>query len=166
MTDGAVEEKYKPFWQKDGEVPISQSSSEAKASVEISDDSSEHGKSFFDDMPKYVEGTSSELPKSSKKKKKKKSSIVVYDTKDKSESSGGIGFMNIAVAAIGIGVVLAVGYMVISQVQQAMPELNTTEIGGASASTIINGGFALVGVGIIVLAAFGLINVFGGSNGD
>ena len=80
-------------------------------------------------------------------------------------------FMQIAIGAIGIGVVLMVGYLVIAQVRAAMPTIsgdttaanltnaNITE-GMASTQATVFAGFGLVAVGIIVLAAFGLINVF------
>ena len=86
-------------------------------------------------------------------------------------------FMQIAIGAIGIGVVLMVGYIVIAQVRAALPtsvqylEWNGTEnvlinAGGnisASQSAVqatVFAGFGLIAVGIIVLAAFGLINIF------
>lgn len=99
-------------------------------------------------------------------------------------------FMEIAIGAIGIGIVLMVGYLVIAQVRVALPTqyitnpckglLNSsTACTGASIdntstlivdSTVVTGlsstqatvfaGFGLIAVGIIVLAAFGLINVF------
>jgi len=80
-------------------------------------------------------------------------------------------FMQIAIGAIGIGVVLMVGYLVIAQVRAAMPTIsgdttaanltnaNITE-GMASTQATVFAGFGLVAVGIIVLAAFGLINIF------
>jgi hypothetical protein len=86
-------------------------------------------------------------------------------------------FMEIAIGAIGIGVVLMVGYLVVSQVRTALPtslqyqEWNGTDMVMIDATTDINtglsstqatvfAGFGLVAVGIIVLAAFGLINIF------
>ena len=120
-------------------------------------------------------------------------------------------FMQIAIGAIGIGVVLMVGYIVISQVRAALPTTSDVQItnecfgliGGGTSGTCINtsdsytfancgsnnvtglndsafavcpnvgassgtasaqatvfAGFGLIAVGIIVLAAFGLINVF------
>ena len=86
-------------------------------------------------------------------------------------------FMQIAIGAIGIGVVLMVGYLVVSQVRTALPTdlqyqvWNGTDMIWVDASTDIAAGlgstqatvfagFGLVAVGIIVLAAFGLINVF------
>ena len=71
-------------------------------------------------------------------------------------------FLDIAVAAIGIGVVVMVGYLVVYNVKAALPATNdtATEEGIASAQTTVYAGFALVAVGIIVLAAFGLISVF------
>ena len=75
-------------------------------------------------------------------------------------------FMQIAIGAIGIGVVLMVGYVVIAQVRAALPTQatdaagNATTAGIASTQATVFAGFGLVVVGIIVLAAFGLINVF------
>ena len=96
--------------------------------------------------------------------------------------------MEIAVSAIGIAVVLFIGYIVIAQVAQTLVtseayanpcyglENATYCIGGAnttttltnstaaqgmtSTMTVVFAGFGLVAVGIIVLAAFGLINIF------
>lgn len=99
-------------------------------------------------------------------------------------------FLDIAVAAIGIGVVVMVGYLVVFNVKSALPtplitnpcyNLNlsgacaggdntstqitdpgfaSTSTGISNAQTTVYAGFALVAVGIIVLAAFGLISVF------
>jgi len=70
-------------------------------------------------------------------------------------------FMEIAIGAIGIGVVLMVGYLVIAQVKAALPtvDANTTASINSTQSTVY-AGFGLVAVGIIVLAAFGLITIF------
>jgi len=99
-------------------------------------------------------------------------------------------FMEVAIAAIGIGIVVMVGYLVIANVKSALPTpqvtntcLNQMNNGSVPActgldntsatiddsgyvtgidgtQTTIYAGFALVAVGIIVLAAFGLIAVF------
>ena len=111
-------------------------------------------------------------------------------------------FMEIAIGAIGIGIVLMVGYIIISQVQSSLPSggvyawqdnpcqghglddvtyCNTTSVPGGpltdntsntlylpndidgdltAVQTTVFAGFGLVAVGIIVLAAFGLINIF------
>ena len=72
-------------------------------------------------------------------------------------------FMQIAIGAIGIGIVLMVGYPVIAQVRAALPtdslSNETTEGMDATQSTVF-AGFGLIAVGINVLAAFGLINIF------
>jgi len=71
-------------------------------------------------------------------------------------------FMEIAIGAIGIGVVLMVGYVVIAQVRTALPDdtdANVTD-GLNSTQTTVFAGFGLIAVGIIVMAAFGLINIF------
>lgn len=71
--------------------------------------------------------------------------------------------MQIAIGAIGIGIVLMVGYLVIAQVQASLPtataDYNITDEVDGTSSTVF-AGFGLVAVGIIVLAAFGLINIF------
>jgi len=112
-------------------------------------------------------------------------------------------FMEIAIGAIGIGIVLMIGYIIVAQVQSALPRgtsyawqsnpcqgyglddttyCNTTAVPGgpltdntsntlylpnvdyndatSSVQVTVFAGFGLVAVGIIVLAAFGLINVF------
>lgn len=118
-------------------------------------------------------------------------------------------FMEIAIGAIGIGIVLMVGYVIISQVRVALPSsvqmqivnpcyhinlsdptyCNASTISDATYGTItgpitdntsrvitvtnnavgtglsaamitVFAGFSLIAVGIIVLAAFGLINIF------
>ena len=110
-------------------------------------------------------------------------------------------FIQIAIGAIGIGIVVMIGYLIISQVRTSLPTpqetypnsclnknlsdttyCNTTSVncgpisdntsstvtcdsvayttGADGAQTTIFAGFTLVAVGIIVLAAFGLISVF------
>lgn len=96
-------------------------------------------------------------------------------------------FMQIAIGAIGIGIVLMVGYIVIAQVRVALPTPQvdnpcydlplTGDCAGADNTSLliddagfvsgtsatqatVFAGFGLVAVGIIVLAAFGLINIF------
>ena len=71
-------------------------------------------------------------------------------------------FMQIAIGAIGIGVVLMVGYLVIAQVRAALPTSTDANVtaGLASTQATVFAGFGLIAVGIIVLAAFGLINIF------
>ena len=72
-------------------------------------------------------------------------------------------FMEIAIGAIGIGIVLMVGYLVIAQVRVALPTtgLNETVVAGMNQTqATVFAGFGLIAVGIIVLAAFGLINIF------
>jgi len=114
-------------------------------------------------------------------------------------------FMEIAIGAIGIGIVLMVGFVIISQVNSALPipslganpcygswigsevwENNSVTgattcnvtlypsaqnvTAGLTNTNVTNGlgtlqvtifaGFGLIAVGIIVLAAFGLINIF------
>lgn len=97
-------------------------------------------------------------------------------------------FLQVAIGAIGIGIVLMVGYLVVAQVRTALPTPQVTNdclglvgtdpdcLGLDNTSTLVDSaayvegttntqatvfaGFGLVAVGIIVLAAFALINVF------
>jgi len=124
-------------------------------------------------------------------------------------------FMQVAIGAIGIGIILMVGYIVVSQVKSALPTASTVQVvnpcygqigelsptgdctlavanttwtapdvcgdvnltgynatqiidcanagystGTASVQVTVFAGFSLIAVGIIVLAAFGLINIF------
>ena len=71
-------------------------------------------------------------------------------------------FMQIAIGAIGIGIVLMVGYLVIAQVRAALPDTVDANVTAAMDSTqaTVFAGFGLIAVGIIVLAAFGLVNIF------
>lgn len=117
-------------------------------------------------------------------------------------------YMELAIGAIGIGIVLMVGYLVIAQVRAALPSsvtmnvpnpcyglplsdptyCNATSIvyppygtipgplsntssfinvpnggvnsGLSSTAVTVFAGFSLIAVGIIVLAAFGIINIF------
>ena len=70
-------------------------------------------------------------------------------------------FLEIAIGAIGIGVVLMVGYLVIAQVRAALPVTdNVTDAAMDATQATVFAGFGLIAVGIIVLAAFGLISVF------
>ena len=85
----------------------------------------------------------------------------IYEVKQK------MVFMQIAVSAIGIGIVVMVGYLVIAQVRASLPTSQldnetATEVNNSldDAQTTVFAGFALVAVGIIVLAAFGMISVF------
>jgi hypothetical protein len=74
-------------------------------------------------------------------------------------------FMQIAIGAIGIGVVLMVGYLVIAQVKSALVNADSSQNANVSKGmnntmNTVFAGFGLIAVGIIVLAAFGLINIF------
>lgn len=72
-------------------------------------------------------------------------------------------FMQIAIGAIGIGIVLMVGYLVIAQVGSSLGDSvtdNETQAAIDSTQATVFAGFGLIAVGIIVLAAFGLISIF------
>lgn len=72
-------------------------------------------------------------------------------------------FLQIAVAAIGIGIVVMIGYLVTAETRNALgttaSELNISDDLNDAQETVFSG-FRLVAVGVIVLAAFGLIAVF------
>jgi len=74
-------------------------------------------------------------------------------------------FMQIAIGAIGIGVVIMIAYLVIAQVRDTMPsaeEINDTNFTNSleSSQATVIAGLGLLGVGVIIVAAFGLINIF------
>ena len=78
-------------------------------------------------------------------------------------------FMEIAISAIGIGIVLMVGYLIIAQVRVSLHpgyatldnvSQATINASVASTQTTVFAGLGLIAVGIIVLAAFGLISIF------
>lgn len=159
MDDKAVEEKYKPFWHE--EKP-----EEVKVETPIETKPEPVTKSFFDNPIKSIFTKDDDTPRVKNRKPRNNEIMRKAYKKTKvveTESSGGSGFMTIATAAIGIGIVVMVGYLVITNIMSVPgmeQELNSTMIGGVSASSMIMPGFALVAVGIIVLAAFGLLNVF------
>ena len=69
--------------------------------------------------------------------------------------------IGMVVSIIGIGVALMVGYLVIAEVVAALPVTdNETNDSINSTKTTVFAGFGLLAVGIIVLAAFALIQVF------
>lgn len=74
--------------------------------------------------------------------------------------------MHIAIGAIGIGVILMVAFLVLAQVGSLMPSVeemgNDTNIttSMSNSQNIIIAGLGLLGVGVIIMAAFGLINVW------
>jgi hypothetical protein len=72
-------------------------------------------------------------------------------------------FVQIAIGAIAIGVVVMLGYLIVAYVRNSLPTTGLNESvtqGMDNAQTVVFAGFALIAVGIIVLAAFGLISVF------
>ena len=74
-------------------------------------------------------------------------------------------FFQVALGAISVGVILMIGFLLIAQIRSSMPsesELNGTNITEAVVSTqaIIISGFGLLAVGVIVLSAFGIVNIF------
>jgi len=76
--------------------------------------------------------------------------------------------MGVAIGAIGIGVALMIGYLVIAQIQSVAPTQGTmtnATYGNLTTSmdasrNVVFAGFALVAVLVIVIAAFGIVSVF------
>lgn len=74
-------------------------------------------------------------------------------------------FMKVAFGAIAVGVIIMIAYLVIAQVDNLMPDeslVNDSNLTAAhgSAKVIFISGLGLLAIGVIVVAAFGLINVF------
>ena len=75
-------------------------------------------------------------------------------------------FMQIAVGAIGIGILLVIAYVVIANARGAMPAATATNgvenvtaaLDGAQATVFA--GFGLLAVGVIVMGAFGIITLW------
>ncbi len=69
--------------------------------------------------------------------------------------------IGLVVGIIGVGIALMVGYLVIAEVVAALPVSDQeTNDSINSTKTTVYAGFGLLAVGIIVLAAFALIQVF------
>lgn len=73
--------------------------------------------------------------------------------------------MQVAMGAIAVGVILTVGYLLVAHVRNLMPTesaINDTNFTNSLAATqpVVIAGFGLLAVGVIVLAAFGLVNIF------
>jgi len=71
-------------------------------------------------------------------------------------------FMELAMGAIGVGIILMIAYVVIAQAKSSMPadaDANITNALNSSQSTVF-AGFGLIAVGVIVIAAFGIVNLW------
>lgn len=75
-------------------------------------------------------------------------------------------FMAIAMAAIGVGIILVIAYVVIAQARNSLPAA-TPENGVGNVTAAMDGaqatvfaGFGLLAVGVIVLGAFGIIKMW------
>lgn len=69
--------------------------------------------------------------------------------------------VGMVVGIIAVGIALMIGYLVVYKVVDALPVTDSdTNASINSAKSTVFAGFGLVGVGIIVLAAFSLIQVF------
>jgi len=101
-----------------------------------------------------------------KYKKETKGPRVVKSYDDDSFSGGDSSFgsfTSIVIGLIGIVVVIMVGYTILQAVSSSLGETesNASEsLGIEEAQPIIYSGFAILIVGIIVVALFGLINIF------
>jgi len=74
-------------------------------------------------------------------------------------------FMQIAIGAIGVGVILIVAFLVIAQVRFIMPSaeaINDSNFtaGLASTQATVIAGFGLIAIGVLVVGAFGIVNIF------
>jgi hypothetical protein len=77
-------------------------------------------------------------------------------------------FMGIALSAIAIGTVVMVGYYLVSKISASIPTPTlsngstdtTAQTGIDNAKNTVFSGFSLITVGVIVLAAFGIIAIF------
>ena len=75
-------------------------------------------------------------------------------------------FMQIAVGAIGIGILLVIAYVVIANARGAIPAATeANQVGNVtaaldSAQATVFAGFALLAVGVIVMGAFGIITLW------
>lgn len=77
-------------------------------------------------------------------------------------------FMGIALSAIAIGTVVMVGYYLVSKISSSIPTPTlsngstdtTAQAGIDNAKNTVFSGFSLITVGVIVLAAFGIIAIF------
>ena len=73
-------------------------------------------------------------------------------------------FFALAVGAIGVGIILVISYVVIAQARSAMPTsgagVENITIAMNSSQNTIFAGFGLLAVGIIVLGAFAMIQLW------
>ena len=73
-------------------------------------------------------------------------------------------YMAIAVGAVGIATVLLIGYYIIGNVIVLNDGLSINDTNFTNSfnqsKTVVIAGFGLVAIGVIVVAAFGLVNVF------
>lgn len=74
-------------------------------------------------------------------------------------------FMQLAIGAIGISIVLFIGYLFIAQARTLLPDEselpeNFTRDGIDAVQPTVLVGFGLIGIGVLVLAAFGIVTIF------
>ena len=72
-------------------------------------------------------------------------------------------FVQIALGAIGVGVMLMVGFLVIAKARDGFaPAINSTNSTAIinNAQTQVVAGFGLIAIGIIAVAGFGIGNLF------
>ena len=90
---------------------------------------------------------------------KKDAKLEIKEEDYEDDDSSTPPFMQIAVSAVGIGVVLMVGYMVLGNVNDVLKTSSTNSTLPNLSSTVFAGS-GLVAVGIVVLLAFGLLSIF------
>ena len=69
-------------------------------------------------------------------------------------------FMQIATTVIGVAVIVFIGYVVISSVRSAVNGTAAANAGMDNAQTIAFSALALVTIGAVVVAAWGIVGIF------
>lgn len=90
------------------------------------------------------------------------------EEEDEETSSGGFNFVSLATSLIGIGVVVMVGFLVISNVKSALPpeQLNTTIMGfgGATMNDVMGWLPTMIIVPAILFVIMSVFGIMGGSS--
>lgn len=131
----AIEDKYKPFWE---EKDNSQSSPEAKASSEISDDSSGRDTIKIDASREETESFMEYLAREKNRKPRQKIEVVDIREEDRPTTNiTGETIATIVAVLIGVGAVLGVGYLLFNTIQASqLSQFNTTAWEDNSTTTI------------------------------
>jgi hypothetical protein len=172
MDEKAVEDKYRPFWQSDKDSqsspdsPIGNIGAPETLGNTSGVEKSGQDKSFFEDMPTYIEGTKSDLPNVSRKKKKVKNfkSEIKVETYN---ATPRFSLTKIIPTIITLMVFCVVGSVVWTTVvnDPAMQQqFNSTGLNSLTDSAFkVLPVIVILGIGIIVI--FGVFGL-GGHRGD